>query len=154
MGTVIIREFGELKRDHYGYHSDYLPGPLVTDAADAAIKTVTTSTSASVPSPVLGGQTHFVEIEASALVRYAVVPRHANGLAWDAARSYEVGLWARFDGSVYRCTAPTAPAESPDTHPGKWSRFVATANHKKVAAAATRVEAVYPGAIIELLEMA
>ena len=73
--TIIIREHGNVAPGNYSDGGNFVPGALVTDGADLPIKTVATVVDAPKDSAALTPKTYFVEIEASADVRYAVRPK-------------------------------------------------------------------------------
>ncbi len=70
MATVIVREYTDLKRDHHGDASAMTRGELVTDVLGVTIQSVV------IPGSItLKNKTNFIEIEASADVRYAITPK-------------------------------------------------------------------------------
>lgn len=76
MANVIIREFCDLKRAPQGGYVDVTPeGWLASDLAGRPIATlVVAGGGGTADAPALGSQTHYIEIETDAPVRFAVRP--------------------------------------------------------------------------------
>lgn len=75
MGTITLREHGNVAPSNYSDGGHYIPGALITDKYGLPIKTVTTEGGTPIDSDPMTTKTYFVEIEGAAGVRFAVRPR-------------------------------------------------------------------------------
>lgn len=81
MGTVLLHEWTDIKRDRRGDDSGVLFGVLATDQEGVAIKSVTTSGTAT-SSAALTSKTEFVTIySVDASCHYAVQPKGGSVVA-------------------------------------------------------------------------
>jgi hypothetical protein len=91
--TVILREFTDVSGRRMGGPGavgTLVRRTLVTDAAGKAIKTVTTILGTAVDSIPLSPKTHFVEIEGTVPLRYAVRPKNAPAISVPATARHNL----------------------------------------------------------------
>lgn len=155
-GTVIVREFKDAARDVVGERGTGLSlGELVTDESGTSIITAASVLGTAVMIGPLSSKTHFVQIETTAKLRYAIVPKaFLAAPTWSSTAVYTVGQRVRYSGAFYTALGTTTAAATPSATPGEWSKFAATANHIPLAATAVVMEPVSPGAYISVLETA